>query len=380
MRTNSVTNPHPAMAQYLNRRDARTALALLAGIAGVLALFGSSLDSFSLPSSISVRRGLETSSSSSQSFHGAADIDEKFGTVFLLGIFSDLTEDGARRRKLIRDTYLRVAREDGGRGRFCPLSEYGGGGGSSPCQVVYTFVVGGADPENGPTGLEAEEPSEPVLRPQNNAEESDVTYLNVREPHPSSEPEHAYAGKTAVWFRYASKLSAGEARPIDYVSKASSDTIISMDLLLDTVYYDLPPSPYNTLHYGGRLHPNLVTNNVHAGGSFYLASPDMALHAASKITDAEWRDGMIQKMAEVRTPATEDALFGAAVFTHRNPIKMITLAERVFWEGGLNTDEEWAEYWENKMGGLPRRERVLPMKEFCTGWFDSGVLQRVQEA
>jgi len=71
------------------------------------------------------------------------------GETFLLGIFSENNKEGASRRGIIRQNYIKKKGGD----RVCSLGQYleaNRAGKDIPCQVAYTFIVGEEGQDRGP--------------------------------------------------------------------------------------------------------------------------------------------------------------------------------------------------------------------------------------
>lgn len=131
---------------------------------------------------------------------------------FLWGIFT--TEDGFERRKLIRNTYLSVFNATSTPERICGLNDLLKNRLSHPdeCQIVYTFVIGGAHDTN-VTDLvfNYTEPLRPLTI---DGKEDDVIYLNIL--------ENMNKGKSQSWLAYAAHLHQQDNNfSFDYVAKVS---------------------------------------------------------------------------------------------------------------------------------------------------------------
>jgi hypothetical protein len=281
-----------------------------------------------------------------QQHHHRHDMDKNIrgNFRFLFGIFSMDSPIEQIRRQTHRETYLSYyklhlgnhTRQD----TICSLSELIGNqdfiNDRTKCQFVYTFVIGGGDPENSParcfwgdTVCSGTSPSDMTLA-QPNAKFShaaeyfkynDITLLNIR--------ENQHDGKSETWFSYVSALITVE-RPdlgVDFVGRLDSDAIIGVELLLnhykrDAERFQNDSNPY--LFGGGDYidadfcfrtwrtckRPEFIAPGFFGGGMMILSSP-LARHA--------YLDGTVLERMEISTKARlpEDLL--TANFAFRDP-------------------------------------------------------------
>lgn len=68
------------------------------------------------------------------------------------------------------------------------------------CEIIYTFVIGGANDFERPEDHGDDEPLT-LAQDRHGNSEPDCTYLNIR--------ENMEEGKSAMWFKYASLLVVG---------------------------------------------------------------------------------------------------------------------------------------------------------------------------
>jgi hypothetical protein len=102
--------------------------------------------------------------------------------------------------------------------------------GPDDCQLVYTFVIGGAAAKEAPTERVDDGELMTVDRSSHPDYERDVTYLNIR--------ENLKSGKTVTWFRYASSLSIRIADSLQmddnyWIAKVDSDTVVYPNRFID---------------------------------------------------------------------------------------------------------------------------------------------------
>jgi len=280
------------------------------------------------------------------------------GTTFLLGIFTMESEQEEKRRQLIRDTYLS---NDFG-GRTCTLKEFKKqvterADKPRTCEIPYVFVISGGN-ESRPT---EHNDNEPLVIDHSfiNNPVQDAVYLNIK--------ENMENGKSVSFFKYAASL-AGEYG-IHYISKIDSDTLLSVNKLLDLIDFDLPPSPHNKRMYGGYSWGNLAGNSVYAAGQFYFMSLDLA-HYIGFSLDAEQR-----KFLTDRRRPTEDLDIGSFVFSHPKPIKFIDLNPFQFWYHPVKVEEEWMNKWRLGVDNISFHAEVLPFWHMCPHWKKIGGLK-----
>jgi hypothetical protein len=249
----------------------------------------------------------------------------------LLGIFTTDTPKDFNRRRLIRRTYLsyydqinRASKITGHQwtsNRICALADIMAGNATNPedCQLIYTFVVGGADPSDpqAPTELLEDDPNIPmVLDSPSDQHERDVTYLNIR--------ENMNEGKTVTWFKYASSRIPDGLR-IDLIAKVDTDTVVLPPSLLNEVEIQLraqdnmrPPK----LVYGGHA---ITSRHYYIQGGFYFLSKDLAQYITS---DSCPRDEIVRAHMIKHGHRAEDREVGA--FVKRRERGSAQKAQRLF--------------------------------------------------
>lgn len=282
-------------------------------------------------------------------------------TTMLLGIFTNEYEYEERRRRRIRDTYLK---EKGRDPRICKLSEYITqreqsleGGNAVVCQIPYVFVVGG-NPD-GPTDHSDDNaalaiPREEAKRPLTDDKFGDTIYLNIK--------ENDHEGKSASYFKWAHSLT--ETYKIDYISKVASTTLIDVNQMIKVLNLDLAPAPFNRRVYGGDTWGSYKDNIVYAHGAFYFLSADLAAFVGGYLQPSE-RDEFGSKKDE----ATDIGIF---VYKHPKPIKFLFLSQNVFWYPALDTKDTWYDHWNNKMGELPTKGPLVPFHGICHEMIENG--------
>lgn len=281
-------------------------------------------------------------------------------TTMLLGIFSTSGQKYAKRRSLVRETYLAVKDP-----RLCRLSEYKRQVEERPrnvvCQLPYAFIIGAGghgrpfdhDDEESLTIPEADLDSSIVV-------EEDCIYLNIK--------ENMEDGKSSTYFKFGADLS--RSFDIDYIAKIDDDSVLAVDALLDMLNHDLPPSPYNRRHYGGAPWGSWGKDLMYGAGQFYFMSSDLANYVGN-ILSAK------QRLSLMHSRHTEDGDMGAFVFSHPRPIKFISLASFTFWHHPRKDRASFLDSWENGMGGLPRAcvyGANLPLEALCSVWLGNGGL------
>lgn len=303
-------------------------------------------------------------SSSSSSSEEPYVLPEGIGsnTTFLMGIFSTRTDKEAKRRQLIRDTYLTHGRDS----RVCYLSLYMQlpSEDRTKCNVVYTFVVGGRDDADAPT--EHVDDNERLTLERAKVvgvnDEEDVTYLNIR--------ENMEDGKSDTWLKYGAHLSSKFG--FDYVGKTDSDTYVNVDELIEFVVTELPQSPDNVHIYGGIPWANFHKSSLYMAGQFYFVSSDLAQYVGYELTPThrsnlrnEWRH-------------TEDMDIGNFISNSPYPIKYVICSSHMFWHHPVKTDEEWMEFStkHSKIGRPAWRNPVMPWRGLAKIWNKQGLIPK----
>jgi hypothetical protein len=121
-------------------------------------------------------------------------------------------------------------------------SHYNGGdeGSPSPCQIIYTFVIGGNP--NGTTLLLDHNETTPLTLPSmpykprhKDTNRTDVTILNIR--------ENMNNGKTPTFFYFALQVMRQFPNDIHYAMKCDSDAMLRLTSFLQFVDTELPILP-----------------------------------------------------------------------------------------------------------------------------------------
>jgi hypothetical protein len=121
-------------------------------------------------------------------------------------------------------------------------SQYTGGdeGSPSPCQIIYTFVIGG-NPDGTTLLLDHNEttpltlPSMPYKPRHKDVNRTDVTILNIR--------ENMNNGKTPTFFYFALQVMRQFPNDIHYAMKCDSDAMLRLTSFLQFVDSELPILP-----------------------------------------------------------------------------------------------------------------------------------------
>jgi len=270
-------------------------------------------------------------------------------TTFLLGIYTDLSEEQKQARHRIRDTYLNV--DDS---RVCSLGKYIEQKRDLmivPCRIPYVFIAGGA-PDRPANHVD----SEPLEVDSENVDgaptdEEDIVYLNIS--------ENAGHGKSSAYLKWAASI--GASLQIDFIAKAASSTLVDMALLMDFIDLDLPPTPYNRRSYGGSPWGFYWEGGYYATTPFYFMSIDIATFAGDKKIDWE---------------KEEAHDIGRMIFKHPKPIKFINVNPRIFWFEELDTDEAWYQHWNEHMNELPRVKVNMENEKICQEFKEQGLLNQ----
>ena len=160
-------------------------------------------------------------------------------------------KDGARYRQLFRNLLDKAV----GPERACPLSSSM----RPSCELIYTFVVGGANATLAPTSIrDLKRPAAAFLVNTSNrnassseqapffpddATHNDITRLDIA--------ENMDQDKSPTWLGYVSKIM--DEFDIDYVAKLDTDTLPILDKYFAFVQQQLQPTPT----------PNETNNNNH---------------------------------------------------------------------------------------------------------------------
>ena len=264
-------------------------------------------------------------------------------STVLLGIFSMASEKAARRRDLIRDTYL----QDGS-GKICSLEQFKeqreqNDHDARDCQIAYTFVIG-AGGDSRPTDHGDLEPL--TLETDANGEnEGDCTYLNIK--------ENMETGKSPTYIKFAASLAA--EYELDYVAKIDDDSLLGVDAFMSFINENLPPSPYNRRIYGGRMIMTTLYpfSGFYPMGQFYIMSSDLALYVGVELSASKRREMAFE---------IEDLDMAVYIYSHPYPIKLVDPSNRIFWIHPLKKEEEFL----YQLKSLPRALPVSNVLESYT--------------
>lgn len=271
-------------------------------------------------------------------------------TTFMLGILTDLTEDGARARDRIRNTYLQNKE---GSQSICSWETYknqldSSGGKKVPCLVPYTFIVGAGSPDVSLDLIDDQQllVDRNLLTGNAIGNERDVLYLNVIDgPSPDATRDKRFA-----YLKWAS--SFGREYHLDFVSIVQTGTLLDVKKLLNFVQKELPPFPLVRRVYGGATSGHM--GGYYATDSFYFMSIDLAEHV-SKF-----------KLENVGTRSETAALeIGKLISFSKKPVQYINMNDNMFWYENLNDQSNWDERWRSQMKSLPQRKPFLDTVQIC---------------
>ncbi|KAL3944912.1 MAG: hypothetical protein SGBAC_001003 [Bacillariaceae sp.] len=238
---------------------------------------------------------------------------EKRRPTMLMGIFTMDSTNDAKRREMIRKTWISFYGTTIAANRICSLQELIEN--SNSCQLAYTFVLGGNN--GGPTELLDHNSSYPMNIPcrlQYGSEQdtSDTVCLNIQ--------ENMEEGKSQTWFKYATTVLQDHGY-FDYIGKMDSDTLLYPGIFFKQVLQKIPKYPNNARVYGGdyRFKPPNMVGPVYMGGHFYFVSSDLAEYLVSSECPRSAVDKRI-----------EDVSIGNFVHSHPLPIRRIRLFANEF--------------------------------------------------
>mmetsp|Transcript_24972 Transcript_24972/g.69401 ORF Transcript_24972/g.69401 Transcript_24972/m.69401 type:complete len:428 (-) Transcript_24972:490-1773(-) len=269
---------------------------------------------------------------------------------FLWGIVCTAREKDFLRRQTIRETYLSYYKdrpELGTPNLICSIHEYTSDAKiREECELIYTFVAGGATEPDAPTQLlDDVDPNRPMTLDPPTATttngngknqdasdeiiENDITYLNVK--------ENKLLGKSHTYLKWASAKVQDGTINVDYISKADTDTILFPPRWFAFTHTSLMPHPYNRFVYGGifldRLgcggvgvsHCRHMVNKNYVAGEMSFLSPDLSHFITSDQLD---RKGM-------KSNDTEDVITANYVHSSPQPVHEVVITPKhVLWEHG----------------------------------------------
>jgi hypothetical protein len=270
-------------------------------------------------------------------------------TTFMLGILTEMTEEGARARDRIRKTYLLNTENSDS---ICSWETYknqfdSSGGRLVPCLVPYAFIVGG----NPDRPLEHVD-DEPIVMERNLltgaslSDETDIIHLNIREDTSSESMRE----KSFAYFKWASTF--GPEYHLDFVSAVQTGSLLVTEKLLEFIDKELPPYPISRRIYGGETYGHM--GGYYATDPFYFMSIDLAEYI-SKIK--------LKNMSSHSETAALD--IGKLVTFNKKPVQFINMNANLFWYKDLNDQNTWDEHWQFKMKNLPRNEPFLETFQIC---------------
>ena len=231
------------------------------------------------------------------------------------------------------------------------------------CELIYTFVMGGALDADAPTQLVSEENGRPIeltkpvsksgrISPDIN--EPDMTLLNIR--------ENMEDGKSQTWFNYAAQVA--RSLDIDYIAKCDADALLHLHEFFVWAYTNLPPAPYNRGMYAGALRdkaywpkrddPDDLDRfegywgkyfqgvHIYIAGQLYILSTDLAEFVGE---EARRMGGNCTYCEHI-----EDHDISAMAFHSENPVKWTAVGRNM-------------RFWEHPVKGEPRWRRILAREE-----------------
>jgi hypothetical protein len=157
----------------------------------------------------------------------------------LLGIFSHETALAARDEYRARlESWQGLDRRY--KNAICSWTEFRDDD-SGQCELIYTFVIGGANETDAPT--ENVGGNRTMLVNRSTFESVDTIWLNVR--------ENTDEGKAQTWLKYSTELA--EKHDIDYVAKCEQDSFLHIQKYFEFSDQRLRPAPYNQAVFAGAL-------------------------------------------------------------------------------------------------------------------------------
>ena len=167
----------------------------------------------------------------------------------LVGVFThNLSQLEKTRRQVIRDTYLQSFARSSTPNRICQLRQLLDKTiDAEECQFAYAFVFGG---NIGPP-IRLDATLEEIELKDDNSEEEDAIYLNIR--------ENSKDGKSETWLYYFTLLQ--ELVYFDFVGKIDTDTVLLPEKFLRRLNTS-PKFPENARVYGGR--PIIKTDGMNS--------------------------------------------------------------------------------------------------------------------
>ena len=226
---------------------------------------------------------------------------------------------------------------------------------SPECRVPYAFVVGaggaGAPTDHGDDTV-------PLTVITSGPEKADMVFLNIR--------ENMNFGKSYTWFKYAASLAAdnrktNKHRPIDYVAKADTDTLVAPSVLRYYMKRELPPAPYNLGTYAGWANGNVLLNSLYMLGQFYFVSIDLANYMGF-VLDSEGRrriarDYFAGRPNVVKMFMHEDVSVGALLNSNPMPLRNINIRRMLlWWKHPLKDEADWLAVWDG--GAFDSLEKI----------------------
>ncbi|KAL3910693.1 MAG: hypothetical protein SGILL_007594, partial [Bacillariaceae sp.] len=296
----------------------------------------------------------------------------------LMGIFSSDSYNDAtyrsRHRKLLNEIWKDA--------RTCSVHEFllmENESQRQQCQLLYTFIIGGAQEEDAPTERLEDTLTNPLTLSQiekpmrSDVNNDDVTLLNIR--------ENMNDGKSQTFFYYASTIMEkyqNTATPIEYAMKLDADAILHLHDFFMFAHEHLPPSPWNVNIFTGALrdkagwakdmHPqaDLARYESYWGNEFdgvhlylagqcYLMSYDLCKFVAEEAPFSKTRIGKGGYLE-----GHEDHDVSAMVYHSPTPIHMITIGKsQRFWEHPVKGQPRWVR--------IEKRERARMNQQIFEG-------------
>ena len=284
----------------------------------------------------------------------------------LLGIFTtDSTKERAR-QTMIQNTYLSlpkfIARYNVTTvplrtSRVCSLYEfwYGNMTERDECQLLYTWVMGGAkksDP-NASTEylhLQADRPMT-ITTPSS---DPNTTYLNII--------ENMNEGKSQTWFKYASSQIPDDLR-IDLVAKVDTDCLLYPTILLSEIERlceEMKLSyPLHSSYGGSRQQGN---DRSYMQGGFYFLSQDVAQYITSDQCD---RERIIEEYKPMyKDERAEDVEISRFVLSYPRHVHELEIPRHkaYFHAKKLKDAEHFKDYWKWYMATIVANDRIAKVQ------------------
>jgi len=282
--------------------------------------------------------------------------------------------------RLLFETFANRTRSQDGRAdpRICNLGEFL----EQPeyfhdCKVVYTFVIGAADPKKGLNQIVTETTRPLLVKGIHHTngydhKKKDMTLLNIK--------ENLEGGKSQTFFYLASKV----INHFDYVAKCDSDSLLDLLMMFDFLDNTLPRPPQNIgiiagapfskgwwepttkerkldkstmrekrkaeegflqARYGNYMNKDTVFH-IYPRGEFYMFSADLVHVVVNEVRSGSFREYCV---------GVEDHDIGTMAQHSPNPIRFIFLSsmDKIFWDHPVKIkNRDWIVKWDSAIEKL----------------------------